>query len=226
MRSLTVPVLSLMLVSAVSMAQEFPTEYLSRVALREYPSQPCPPAPPKLEVSRDLPAEAKTLVTNFHTEADTIRKKAEDDIRVKSDQLAIALKVIQDQYTRDAKLDEAVAVRDLIRKLTAVHLPLHPYPGNLTPFRERIGETFYFEVAGRTTGSLWGTEVYTCDSDLGTAAVHIGALKDGETGIVQVTIVASPDEHISSTQNGVRSSSWGSYPASYTVQRWVGHRVK
>ncbi len=227
MRSLTVPVLCLLLVSAACLAQEFPTTFLSRVSLREYPaSQPCPPTPPKLEVPRDLPAEAKGLVANFQAEADAIRKKAEDDIRVKSDQLATALKVIQDQYTRDAKLDEAVAVRDLIRKLTAVNLPVHPYPGSLTPFRDRIGETFFFEVTGRTTGSIWGTEVYTCDTDLATAAVHIGALKDGETGIVQVTIVASPSEHKATSQNGINSHAWGSYPASYTVQRWTGTRTK
>ncbi len=227
MRSLTIPVLAVVFVSVACLAQEFPAISLSRVSLREHPAgQPHPPAPPKLVIPRDLPADAKALVTSFQTEAEAIRKKAEDDIRGKADQLATSLKTIQDQYTRDAKLDEAVAVRDLIRKLQSTSLPLLPYPGSLMSLRERVGETFYFEITGRTSGSLWGTEVYTCDSDLATAAVHIGALKDGETGIVQVTIVASPNEHSASTQNGVRSSSWGNYSASFTVQRWAGTRAK
>ncbi|HET6422897.1 MAG TPA: LCCL domain-containing protein [Planctomycetaceae bacterium] len=228
MRSLTVPVVTLFLVSAACLAYEFPAEpFLSRVALREYAARdkPCPPGLSKIEIPRDLPAEAKTAVTNFQTEADAIRKKADEDIRAKGDQLAASLKTIQDQYTRDAKLDEAVAVRDLIRKLQAAHLPVLQYPGSLMPLREHVGETFYFEVTGRTGSSIWGTEVYTLDSDLGTAAVHIGALKEGETGIVQVTIVKSPEQHVSSTQNGVRSGSWSSYPASYTVQKWAGPRA-
>jgi hypothetical protein len=182
MRSLTVPVLTVVLVSAVGFAQSFPEvsePFVTRLALREYVAagRPCPPTPAKLEIPKDLPADAKTAVANFQTEADVIRKKAEEDIRAKADQLAVSLKTIQDQYTRDAKLDEAVAVRDLIRRLQASSLPMHPYPGSLMPFREHVGETFYFEVTGQTGRSIWGTEVYTLDSDLGTAAVHIGAKK-------------------------------------------------
>lgn len=224
MRSLTIPLLVVMLVSAAGLAQEFGEPFRMRGTVRDYATaaKPCPPDLAKIEIPTALPAEAKTAVTGFQTEAQAIRKKAEDDIRAKADELATSLKTIQDQYTRDAKLDEAVAIRDLIRKLQASHLPLLPYPGSLMPFRDHVGETFYFEVTGRTTGSLWGTEVYTCDSDLATAAVHIGVLKEGETGIVQVTIVKSPEQHAGTTQNGVRSSAWGSYPASFTVQKWAG----
>lgn len=229
MRSLVVPIVTVFIVTAAALAYEYPSDaFLYRSSIRSYGNngEPCPPSPAKLEIPRDLPADAKAVVANFQTEADAIRKKAEDDIRAKSDQLATSLKTLQDQYTRDAKLDEAVAIRDLIRKLQAAHLPLHAYQGSLMPYRERIGDKFYFEITGRSGSSIWGTEVYTLDSDLCTAAVHIGALKDGETGIVQVTIVKSPEQHESSTLNGIRSSSWGSYPASYTVQRWSGSRVE
>lgn len=225
MRSFVVALAGLVVFSAVCVAQEFSlvrTGFVPAAAT----GQPCPPAPPKLEAAAELPHEAKALLTAYKAEVDALRKKAEDEVQAKGERLAATLKAVQDQYTRDAKLDEAVAVRDLIRRLTAAHLPVRPNPGNLTSFREQIGQTFYFEVTGRTSGSLYGTEVYTHDSDLGTAAVHIGALKDGEAGIVQVTIVASPSEHISTTQNGVRSSPWGTYSGSYTVQRWVGTGAK
>ncbi len=225
MRSFIVPVAGVVLFSAICVAQEF-SLVRSGLAPASATGQPCPPAPPKLEAAADLPAEAKALLTAYKAEVDAIRQKAEDEVQTKGERLAVTLKTVQDQYTRDAKLDEAVAVRDLIRRLTAAHLPVRPNPGNLTSFREQIGQTFYFEVAGRTTGSLYGTEVYTHDSDLATAAVHIGALKNGESGIVQVTIVASPSEHVSSEQNGVRSTAWGTYSGSYTVQRWVGTRAK
>ncbi len=57
-------------------------------------------------------------------------------------------------------------------------------------------------------------------------AEKIGAQKEDETRIVQVTIVKSPEQHVSSTLNGIRSSSWGQLPASYTVQRWSGSGSK
>jgi hypothetical protein len=185
--------------------------------------QPCPPAPPKLEAPRDLPADARKLFEGFQEEAKQIRKKAEDDVAARGKALADSLKTLQDQYTRDAKLDEAVAIRDLIRKLKAVDLDLRPDPGSLSNYSQLIGHTFHFEVTGATSGgSVWGTEVYTYDSRLAVAAVHSGALKDGETGIVEVTLLQSPAPHTGSTANGVTTSSWGVYSASYTVKRWTG----
>ncbi len=184
---------------------------------------PCPPGPPKLEATRDLPAEARKLLEGFKEEAKLIRQKAEDEVAARGNALANSLKVLQNQYTREAKLDEAVAIRDLIRKLHASKLELREDPGNLSAFVQAIGKTYYFEVTGSTTGgSVWGSEVYTYDSRLAVAAVHSGALKEGETGIVEVTLLQSPAPHTGSTANGVTTSSWGVYSASYTVKRWTG----
>lgn len=186
---------------------------------------PCPPQRPKLEAPRDLPADARKLFEGFQEEAKLIRKKAEDDVAAKGKSLADNLKMLQDQYTREAKLDEAVAIRELIRKLRAADLDLRADPGTLSSYLTLMGQTLYFEVTGAaSSGSIWGSEVYTYDSRLAVAAVHSGALKDGETGIVEVTLLKSPDPHVGSTANGVTSSSWGSYSASYTVKRWVGSR--
>jgi hypothetical protein len=184
---------------------------------------PCPPQRPKLEAPRDLPADARKLFEGFQEEAKLIRKKAEDDVAARGKSLADSLKMLQDQYTREAKLDEAVAIRELIRKLRAADLELRADPGTLSSYLSLMGQTLYFEVTGAaSSGSIWGSEVYTYDSRLAVAAVHSGALKDGETGIVEVTLLKSPDPHVGSTANGVTSSSWGSYSASYTVKRWSG----
>lgn len=166
----------------------------------------------------DLPADAKELLTGFDGEAAAIRKKAEQEIQTRREALIQSLKQLQDKYTRDAKLDEAVAIRDHIRELTLAPLKRLPNPGSLYRFSDKIGQSFFFEAVGRTGYTIWGTEVYTCDSDLGTAAVHAGVLKIGQKGIVKVTIVKSPETHQGTTVNGVSSSSWGSYPASYTVE--------
>lgn len=166
-----------------------------------------------------LPPDAQALVTVFEGESAAIRQKAEQEIQAKRQTLITTLQALQDSYTRDAKLDEAVAIRDVIRQLKHSLLKPLPDPGNLTRYAGQIGETFHFDVVGHTGGSVWGSEVYTCDSSLSTAAVHAGVLKPGQRGIVKVTIVKSPENHMGSTQHGVTSSTWGSYSASYTVER-------
>ena len=51
----------------------------------------------------------------------------------------------------------------------------------------------------------------------------IGALRDGETGIVEVKVCKSPEQHWGTLQNGITSSPWHSYTASYTVQKFRGN---
>lgn len=184
-----------------------------------------PPAVVVANTCEPLPADAQKLVTNFDSESDAIRQKAEQEIQTKRQALIQSLQALQDSYTREAKLDEAVAIRDTIRQLKVSQVKALPNPGNLYEYASRIGETFYFDVVGQANGSLWGTEVYTYDSDLATAAVHAGVLKVGQHGIVKVTMHKSPETHLGSTQNGVTSSNWGFYNASYTVERPFSDRT-
>ena len=93
-----------------------------------------------------------------------------------------------------------------------------PSPGNLSAYAQKVGETFAFSVTGRIGGSIFGTGTYTTDSDLASAAVHAGVLKDGEKGVVQVTIVEPPNQFSGTTANGITSSSWQAYPGAYTVR--------
>jgi hypothetical protein len=94
-----------------------------------------------------------------------------------------------------------------------------PDPGSMTNYNNQIGKTFYFTVTGTNNGALYGTGVHTTDSTVATAAVHGGILKLGQTGIVKVTMVASPQQFIGSTQNGITSSNWGVYPAAYKISK-------
>jgi hypothetical protein len=185
--------------------------------LREGGHGPRPTAVPVL-IAEPLPADAQALIKVYNGEAEAIRQKAEQEVQARQKTLITALQALQDSYTRDAKLDEAVAIRDLIRQLKVSHLNAQPDPGNLSEYGNRIGETFYFDIVGVTGYSVWGSEVYTYDSHLATAAVHAGVLKAGQRGVVKVTMVKSPEAHRGSTQNGVTTSNWGPYSASYTVE--------
>ncbi len=82
-----------------------------------------------------------------------------------------------------------------------------------------LGETMEMRVTGRRRGAVWGTDIYTADSDIGAAAVHAGVLKDGEEGTVVVAVVASPERHQGSTRNGVTSGPWGRFSRSIVIVR-------
>lgn len=65
--------------------------------------------------------------------------------------------------------------------------------------------------------SVWGTDVYTSDSSICTAAVHFGVITMMEGGPVQVTAAPGRGGYPASRRNGVRSQSWGAWGASFTV---------
>jgi hypothetical protein len=92
-------------------------------------------------------------------------------------------------------------------------------PVNLVQFQNEIGKSFTFKVTGSSGGSVWGTDVYTTDTTLATAAVHAGLLTVGQTGTIRVTIVPSPPAFTGSTRNGVTSTDYGQYPAAFRMRR-------
>lgn len=76
------------------------------------------------------------------------------------------------------------------------------------------------DATSTTTGRIWGTGIYTEDSNPCQAALHAGALNSSGG---QIYILVGPgiqngaDSYIASTQNGISSSSWGSWYKSYTI---------
>lgn len=94
-----------------------------------------------------------------------------------------------------------------------------PDPGNMKNHEAEIGKNFTFRVTGNPSGSCYGTDVYTTDTSIATAAVHMGLLKPGETGVLIATVVASPPAFHSTVRNGISSSPWGVYAAGYTLRK-------
>ncbi|MBL8685091.1 MAG: hypothetical protein JNK05_38295 [Myxococcales bacterium] len=68
-----------------------------------------------------------------------------------------------------------------------------------------------------TAGSVWGTDVYTHDSSVCTAAVHRGRITFASGGDVTITMAPGASSYTGSTRNGVTSSSYGTWSCSYTV---------
>src|SRR5262249_41905552 len=65
----------------------------------------------------------------------------------------------------------------------------HYTGADLRSLAHKVGQSFFFQVTGATTGPLWGTDIYTSDSALAAVCVHVGLLRPGETGVVKVTMV-------------------------------------
>jgi hypothetical protein len=92
---------------------------------------------------------------------------------------------------------------------------IYKNPGSVGAYRNLIGQQILFEVKANTTGTVWGTDVYTDDSDLGAAALHAGLLKDNETGILAVEILPARETYMGSLRNGVTTFEYGSWGGSF-----------
>jgi hypothetical protein len=76
------------------------------------------------------------------------------------------------------------------------------------------------EVTVRLPGNgsahtVWGTDVYTDDSSIGTAAVHAGIIDFENGGIVTIEIRPGQESYEGSTRNGVTTEDYGSYAGSF-----------
>ena len=124
-------------------------------------------------------------------------------------------------------IQELVAHFDRQKKLTSaeIHALLEQgflaadAPERIMDLCQDIGATYYFRVTGRTEGSLWGTDTYTGDSVLPVAAVHAGAVKDGETAVIKVTVVKPLSHYQGSVRHGVSSQQFGPFGTAYRVER-------
>ncbi len=166
----------------------------------------------------DLPDDALAILEEMDAEMEAIRQRYQQEIEDRAAKYAERLQALQDEYTRNALLDEAVAIRDKIRTLRDGLIDAQPDPGNLSRFRGQAGVLF-FDVTGKDQGGwLWGTDTYTDDSSLAMAAVHAGVLKVGQRGVVKVTIGPGAQNYPATVRHGVTSSNWGWHPGSFRVQ--------
>jgi hypothetical protein len=75
-----------------------------------------------------------------------------------------------------------------------------------------IGATYYFRVTGQLEGTVWGTDVYTRDSNIGAAAVHAGLVKAGETKVLRIQVMPAQESYPGSERNGVTTTDYASFP--------------
>lgn len=178
-----------------------------------------------------LPPDAREVIQSYAAQQEQARRQYEVQLQKARQELIAHLQTFQDKYTKAGKLDEAVAIRDRIRQLqrggTGIGMSprtgavVQPAPADLTQFRDRVGQSFLFDVTGSADGIVWGSDVYTDDSSLAAAAVHAGILSPGQRGIVRVTILPGQQSYEGSARNGVTSQTYGQWDGSYRVARAI-----
>jgi hypothetical protein len=189
----------------------------------------------------ELPDEAQVLVDkvnrelvkiqeNQQEEVSRIREQAENQIsevdrnlekrrKAMLQHAMEQLEPLQKNLFRSGDLGGALATFVQIQAFKARAMNVLPDPGTLLRHQE-INRSFYFRVTGHNQGAVWGTDIYTSDSHLATAAAHAGALELGEEGIVRVSMVDMSRVPVRGTmRHGVMSMDWGTYPVGFRVER-------
>ena len=89
---------------------------------------------------------------------------------------------------------------------------------NATAFRGQNGAQFVYTCPFYgTAGAVYGTDVYTDDSSVCTAAVHTGRITLAGGGSVTIEIRPGQSSYQASTRHGITSNSWGSWSGSFVV---------
>lgn len=109
---------------------------------------------------------------------------------------------------------------DNVKVVSESPFELHmPSNGSMDRFRDMTGKTFILTLTGNRDGEIWGTDIYTDDSNIATAAVHAEALDAGERGTVLITMLPGQESYSGSERNGVVSQDFESWHGSYRVER-------
>jgi len=84
-------------------------------------------------------------------------------------------------------------------------------------YRGKNGQQFTIEFppGGVISSRLWGTDLYTDDSNIATAAVHAGLISTEYGGVVVIEIKPGASSYEGSSRYGVSSGNWGSFSGSF-----------
>lgn len=86
-------------------------------------------------------------------------------------------------------------------------------------FKEIDGQTYKFRCPPNgTAGSIWGSDIYTQDSSICTAAVHAGLFSLADGGIVTIEFRPGRQTYGSTERNGITSNTFGEYAHSFVVR--------
>jgi len=86
-------------------------------------------------------------------------------------------------------------------------------------FKGEAGQTYNFRCPEEgTEQGVYGSDIYTQDSSICTAAVHAGLFSLAQGGVVTIEYRPGRATYGSTVRNGIKSRTWGEYPRSFVVR--------
>lgn len=86
-------------------------------------------------------------------------------------------------------------------------------------FKGEKGQTYTFRCpAEGTAQTIYGSDIYTDDSSICTAAVHVGLITLERGGTVTIEIRHGRSTYGSTTRHGIKSNNWGEYGRSFLIR--------
>jgi uncharacterized iron-regulated membrane protein len=86
-------------------------------------------------------------------------------------------------------------------------------------FKGETGQTYTFRCPEEgTEHSIWGSDIYTYDSSICTAAIHAGKITLAKGGVVTIEFRPGRSTYGSTVRNGIKSNTYGEYPRSFVVR--------
>ena len=86
-------------------------------------------------------------------------------------------------------------------------------------FKGGDGQTYKFRCPEQGTEHIvWGSDIYTLDSSICTAAVHAGLFSLDSGGVVTIEFRPGRLTYGSTVRNGITSKTYGEYPNSFVVR--------
>lgn len=124
--------------------------------------------------------------------------------------------VSKNEWTTEAL--NAPAVKD-----TIVRRRIATWDTRMTDLRGEVGERVLVTCPSgeRSTGPVWGTDVYSDDSAVCLAGLHAGVISN-QGGEFLVEIEGALGGFLGSVHNGVSSHSYGEWPGSFRVVKDAG----
>jgi hypothetical protein len=93
------------------------------------------------------------------------------------------------------------------------------WEANAMSLNGAVGQTFTLACSpGGNAHSVWGSDVYTADSSVCTAAVHSGLINLQQGGTVTIELRDGRPIYGSSERNGITTSPYGSYQRSFVFK--------
>jgi len=101
-----------------------------------------------------------------------------------------------------------------------------PWSTSATSHRGQNGQSFTHECPpGGTLGTVWGTDVYSDDSSICSAAVHAGRVTLAQGGSVTVFVHPGRARYAGSERNGVTTRQFATFPGSFAFTPAVAPEV-